>query len=118
MKRELRMRKTPQIVAALLATFLLLGMTAQQATAAAGDPATDPTASQYDNPGSTLTQEDTTSDDGQIVVTTPTSGDGGGTESTSGASLPFTGFDVGVLAIVALLLGATGLALRRLSAAK
>lgn len=37
-------------------------------------------------------------------------------ETSSGSSLPFTGLDVGVLAIVALLLAGTGLLLRRLSA--
>lgn len=118
MNRELRMRKAPQVFVALLATFLLLGLSAQQATAAAGDPATDPTASQYHNPASTVTQDDSGPDDTQVLVSTPSSGSGSGGESTSGASLPFTGFDVGVLAVVALLLGATGLALRRFSAAK
>jgi hypothetical protein len=36
-------------------------------------------------------------------------------ETSSSNSLPFTGLDVGVLAIVALALGATGLLLRRLT---
>jgi hypothetical protein len=37
-------------------------------------------------------------------------------ESSSSSSLPFTGLDVGILAIVAVALGATGLVLRRLTA--
>ncbi len=37
-------------------------------------------------------------------------------ESSSGSSLPFTGLDVGVLVVVALALGGTGLVLRRLTA--
>ena len=118
MNRELRMRKAPQILVAVLAAVLLLGLSVQQATAAAGDPASDPTASQYNNPGSTVTENDSNPGETQVVASTPSSGSGGGGASTSGASLPFTGFDVGVLAIVALLLGATGLALRRFSAAK
>src|SRR5690606_32785022 len=112
MNRGLRMRKTPTMLLALLAVVLLAALPAQQAFAAAGDPATDPTASQYNNPGSTVTDnEGDQEDQGQLVAVTPSAGDsGGGSEGASVASLPFTGFDVGVLAIVALLLGATGIA--------
>jgi hypothetical protein len=37
-------------------------------------------------------------------------------ESSSGSTLPFTGLDVGILVIVALALGGTGLVLRQLTA--
>lgn len=122
MNRELRMIKTPKFMVVLVTALFLIGLPAQQALAAAGDPSRDPTAAQYNDPGSTVNENDG-SDEVGLVVNTPSSGDPAGTAgstagTSSGASLPFTGFDVGVLAIVAVLLGATGLALRRLSAAK
>lgn len=116
MKRELRMNRTPRIVVALLVALLALAFPTTQAFAGAGDPGSDPTASQYEDPGTNITDEGGSDDTEVNLVSTPSSNDDGG--SSSGASLPFTGFDVGVLAIVALLLGATGLALRRLSAVK
>lgn len=110
------MSKSPKILIALIAALLLMALPATQAIAVTGDPTADPTASQYDDPGSTIT-DDGDSDQVEVnLVSTPSSGDSGG--SASSGSLPFTGFDVGVLAVVALLLGATGLALRRLSAVK
>lgn len=110
MNRELKMINTPKVLVALLAALLLFAAPAQ-VFAAAGDPTSDPTASQYENPGSTVTQE--SPDDSEVTVVTTS-----GSDDDSSGSLPFTGFDAGVLAIVALLLGATGLALRRLSAVK
>lgn len=116
MKREFEMKRFPAILLAVFAAFLMIVLPGQ-ALAAAGDPASDPTASQYQNPGSTVTQDD--SDDQEVtLVTTPASNDSGGSGGSSSGSLPFTGFDVGILALVALLLGATGLALRRFSAVK
>lgn len=118
MKRELKMKRVSRIFLAFLTAGLLLALPAG-AVAAPGDPASDPTASQYENPGSTVTQNDETvpSDDETVaLVNTPTSTDSGG--GSSSGSLPFTGLDVGILALVALLLGATGLALRRFSAVK
>lgn len=111
MKRELKMNRFPRVLVALLAAVLLLAAPTQ-VFAASGDPNSDPTASQYDDPGSTVTQEDDGSDEAATPVSTSSN------DSGSSGSLPFTGFDAGILAIVALLLGATGLALRRLSAVK
>jgi hypothetical protein len=111
MNRELKMRNTPKILVALLAALLLFAAPAQ-VFAAAGDPTSDPTASQYDDPGSTVTQESDEPSEEVTLIST------GGSDDNSSGSLPFTGFDAGVLAIIALLLGATGLALRRLSAVK
>jgi hypothetical protein len=114
MNRELKMRRISTIFVAVFAAIAMMALPVQ-AFAAAGDPNSDPTASQYENPGSKVTQGD--SDDQEVsIVTTPS--DSGGSGSSSSGSLPFTGFDVGILALVALLLGATGLALRRLSAVK
>lgn len=115
MNRELKMKKISTVFLAVFAAIMMLALPIQ-ASAAPGDPTSDPTASQYENPGSTVTQDD--SDDEQVSIVTTTPSDSGGSGSSSSGSLPFTGFDVGVLALVALLLGATGLALRRLSAVK
>lgn len=122
MKRDFKMKK---VFAVLLAAFVAVLMMAlpMQASAQSGDPATDPTASQYRNPGDVGGQDrpdvggqerDSDRQEVAMVSTPPASGTGG----TGGSSLPFTGFDVGVVALVALLLGATGLTLRRLSAVK
>lgn len=114
MKREIEMKKIWSVSLAVLAAALMMALP-MQAFAAAGDPSSDPTASQYQDPGSTVIQDD--SDDEEVaLVSTPASNDSGGGGSDSSGSLPFTGFDVGILALVALLLGATGLGLRRLSA--
>lgn len=115
MKREFEMKKVLSVSLAIVAAALML-VAPGQAFAASGDPASDPTASQYENPGSTGTDE-TPQEQDSTPAASP-SGDDDGTASGSAASLPFTGFDVGILAIVALLLGATGLALRRFSAVK
>lgn len=116
MKREFKMRSIPKFLVALFVATLVLFAGPAQVFAAAGDPATDPTASQYDNPGSTITQDDDGTDEAEMTLVSTSSGSSG--DGGSNGSLPFTGFDAGVLAIVAVLLGATGLALRRFSTVK
>lgn len=118
--------------AALLAAALLL-----PGSALAGEcshPNSDPTAAQYCSPAGTHENGNNGGNEEQGVAgeNESSGGEGGETpvtvepastaeaeavqESSSGSSLPFTGLDVGVLAIVALLLAGTGLLLRRLSA--
>jgi hypothetical protein len=79
------------------------------ATALAQDALSNPAASQY-QPKSQV-QGTTTSGDGPTVAKTASSGLNGNV-----GSLPFTGMDVIVLAVVAAALIGTGVALRRLSA--
>lgn len=92
-----------------------------QAAAQADDPLTDPTAAQYENPGPAGDEVGVNGGGGgpggDEVATGATGGDGGDEVLTSsaGGSLPFTGFDAGILAAVALLLGGVGVALKRLS---
>lgn len=125
----------------LFGVFALFLALPAQGFAESHNPRTDPTAAQYENP----VDEDPVDDPIEVDPETgggddgdssPDDGDsspiGGGGDydngdgssipvSTQGAStseLPFTGFDVGVMAVVALLLGATGFALRRMSAVR
>lgn len=111
----------------LLATAVMvaaLAIPVQSASAAGG--CTGATASQYCqvqgvNTGSNNNQssgpgtEAATSEGSTPVAVSPTAV---GTEAveSSGSTLPFTGLDVGILALVAAALGGAGLVLRRLTA--
>lgn len=86
---------------AFVAAIALVFALPATALAQAGDPTADPTAAQYEAPAG---------GDERPAPTPPTDD----RVATSG-TLPFTGFDAGVVAAVALLLGATGLALRRVT---
>ena len=108
--------RAPTALLALVALLMALALPAQ-ALAQAGNPNVDPTASQYNNPSDTGGGNEEEPAE-QTVALTSTGGDDGTSGFSSSSSLPFTGFDVGVLALVALLLGATGLALRRLSSVR
>ncbi len=112
-----RGKKLPgtRVLVTLLALVFALALPAQS-LAQAGDPSVDPTASQYASPTNTAGGGE---DSGSDEVTTLASNESAPVAvESSGSTLPFTGFDVGVLAIVALLLGGTGLALRRLSSVR
>ncbi|HZJ29475.1 MAG TPA: hypothetical protein VFD37_05755 [Solirubrobacterales bacterium] len=132
MTYELKNARSIWALLAIAVLLLALALPAQ-ALAEAGDPSTDPTASQYEDPSDENGDEDGSdeggvadssdpgdgsSDEEIVTTTTPGSGVGGTSDSSDSGSLPFTGFDAGVLAVVALLLGGTGLALRKFSAVR
>lgn len=112
--------------AALVAAFVLPA----QAFAADGDcsnAGSDPTAAQYCSVEGVQTGGGENSPDGQseaqdtegtqAASTSPVETSATTSADTSGqGSLPFTGLDVGILALVAAILVGTGLALRRLTA--
>jgi cobalamin biosynthesis Mg chelatase CobN len=115
------------VFVALLAAALLLPGSALAGECSHSN--SDPTAAQYCSPHGThengnngdeeqgIAGADESSGTETPVTVEPSTAEAEAVqESSSGSSLPFTGLDVGVLAIVALLLAATGLLLRRLSA--
>ena len=121
------------VFAALLAAALLLPASALADECSSAN--SDPTAAQYCSPAGVhehgnngneeqgVAGENESSGEEGTGSETPVTVEPGSTaeaeaveESSSSSSLPFTGLDVGVLAIVALLLAGTGLLLRRLSA--
>lgn len=106
-----------RLLVALTALILVIALPAQ-ASAQAGDTSADPTASQYQNPSDNAGGGDDSGSQDDPTLTSTGGGDSGSGTTSSAGTLPFTGFDAGVLAIVALLLGATGLALRRMSAVR
>lgn len=112
---------------ALVAAFVLpaQALAAQNDCANAGS---DPTAAQYcsvegvqtgggggeSSPGGESEAQETAGT--ETVSTTPVESSASASVETSGqGSLPFTGLDVGILALVAAILVGTGLALRRLT---
>lgn len=120
--KRTRIMSRPMMI--LGVAVLVLALPAE-ATAQAGDPRTDPTAAQYESPigGGGENGEPEPEPAAEQPVTTSTGGgpaDGGGESAApaSASTLPFTGFDAGVMALVALMLGATGFALRRMSAVR
>ena len=94
----------------------------------------DPTAAQYCSPagvhgeggkhpnqgvkgaGESGTGEPTSAESAPVVEEAPAVEAAAVQESSTGSTLPFTGLDVGILVIVALALGGTGLVLRHLTA--
>src|SRR3954466_2945619 len=104
------MRMTARNRIAGLALIVVVGaLVAGPATALAQDALSNPSAAQYE-PKSQV-QGTTTTGDGPAVAKTASSGLNGNV-----GSLPFTGMDVIVLAVVSAALIGTGVALRRLSA--
>jgi hypothetical protein len=113
--------------AALVAAFVLPA----QAIAADSDcvnAGTDPTAAQYcsvsgaqtgggENSPTTQSEPQSESQGAETSSPAPVETSGNASVDTSGqGSLPFTGLDVGILLLVAMVLLGTGLALRRLTA--
>jgi hypothetical protein len=88
----------------------------------------DPTEAQYCSPAGThengnsgnenqgVAGENESSAETPVTVEPASTAEAEAVQESSSSSLPFTGLDVGVLAIVALLLAGTGFLLRRLSA--
>jgi hypothetical protein len=112
------------VSAALVAAFVLPA----QAFAAEGDcsnAGSDPTAAQYCSVEGVQTEGGESSPGGQneaqetegtqSASTTPVESSAAEPVSSGQGSLPFTGLDVGILALVAVILVGTGLALRRLT---
>lgn len=77
----------------------------------------DPTQAQYCSVGAVNTGNGNNADTAKSVpVSDTTSSSPAAVETSSSGSLPFTGLDVGILLLVAVILTGTGLALRRLTA--
>ncbi len=79
----------------------------------------DPTAAQYCSPSEIQTENRSAASNPTSSSTSPVSAPSGTAAvaaSDDSGSLPFTGFDVGILLLVAAMLTGTGLALRRLTA--
>ena len=108
-------------VAVLAAAFVLPAQAfAQDNCANAGS---DPTAAQYCSPSGAQTGAGNGSPkvksapvSNSAPVSTAAAPSTAVAETSSSGSLPFTGFDVGILLLVAVVLTGTGLALRRLTA--
>jgi hypothetical protein len=113
---------------AAFATMVLAGALVLPSAAAAqtecSQANSDPTAAQYCSPAGV--QEHGGNNNGEVkgvnesstepvAEVTPSVEAVAVQESSTGSSLPFTGLDVGVLVVVALALGGTGLVLRRLT---
>jgi hypothetical protein len=115
----IRMRIMRKLTLKRLEGLALLAVTAAvvvaPATALAQDALSNPSAAQYEPKsqvqGTTLSGSD--GSNGPVAADTPKTG-----LSSNVGSLPFTGLDVIVLAVVAAGLIGTGLALRRLSSPK
>ena len=116
------------VFAALLAAAFLMP-SAALAKGECSHANSDPTAAQYCPPAGTHESGNSGNEEQGVAGESESSGETPVTvepastaeaeavqETSSSSSLPFTGLDVGVLAIVALLLAGTGLLLRRLSA--
>jgi hypothetical protein len=112
----IRMRIMRKFTLKRLGGLALLGVIAAvaiaPATALAQDALSNPSAAQYE-PQSQVQGTSTTGSNGPAVANTSRSG-----INSNVGSLPFTGLDVIVLAVVAAGLIGTGLALRRLSSPK
>jgi hypothetical protein len=110
------MRKTHKRIGVLALLGLLAAMALVPVAARAQDPLSDPTASQYQP------QSQVQGASGKGSATKGTNGSAGVSASSVGSSssgsLPFTGADMIVLAIVSAGLVASGLALRRMSKPK
>jgi hypothetical protein len=114
-KRILTIRAAA-LVAVVAAALLVPAAASAQSCAQSGN---DPTASQYCSvagvhAGGNSSSPSSTEPVAEVepVAAAAVSG----VETTSGSSLPFTGLDLGVLAVVAAALAGTGLLLRRLTA--
>jgi hypothetical protein len=120
------------------ASMLLAGALVLPSSALAGECTranSDPTAAQYCSPAGVHEQggnnngngpekevkgvaEEGTTEPTAVVEEAPAVEAAAVQESSNGSSLPFTGLDVGILVIVAIALGGTGLVLRRLTATR
>lgn len=110
--------------AILAAAFLLPSAALAQGSCTQAN--SDPTEAQYCSPAGThengksgdqgVAGESESSTGTPVAVEPAPAAEVQAVESSSSSSLPFTGLDVGVLAIVAVLLAGTGLVLRRMSA--
>jgi hypothetical protein len=116
----IRMRIMRKLTLKRLGGLALLVVTAAvvvaPATALAQDALSNPSAAQYEPQSQvqgTTTNGSNNGSNGPVAASTPSSG-----LNSNVGSLPFTGLDVIVLAVVAAGLLGTGLALRRLSSPK
>jgi hypothetical protein len=116
----IRMRIMRKLTLKRLGGLALLAVTAAvavaPATALAQDALSNPSAAQYEPQSQvqgTSTNGSNNGSNGPVAATTPKTG-----LNSNVGSLPFTGLDVIVLAVVAAGLLGTGLALRRLSSPK
>lgn len=101
--------------AAIVAAALLLPAQALAQSNDCSQARSDPSAAQY-CPQSEVLGVSGGSEGGPTVTSQPTAAQAAVTPAESGSTLPFTGLDVGVLLLAALVLGGTGLALRRFTA--
>jgi hypothetical protein len=112
----IRMRIMRKFTLKRLGGLAVLAVTAAvvvaPATALAQDALSNPSAAQYE-PKSQVQGTTTNGSNGPVAANTPNTG-----LNSSVGSLPFTGLDVIVLAVVAAALIGTGLALRKLSSPK
>jgi hypothetical protein len=106
-------------ITALAAAFVLPAQASAQQNCA--DAHSDPTAAQYCPQGEVLGAAaggttNTSAPEAVVVEEAPEAVAGDSAESSSaGATLPFTGLDVGILLVAAAILGGSGLLLRRLT---
>jgi hypothetical protein len=98
---------------ALAAAFVLPTQALAQTNCANAD--SDPTAAQYCTLGEVQNGGGGPEVEGVSTSAAPSSGTDA-VETSSSGSLPFTGLDVGILLLVAVVLTGTGLTLRRLTA--
>jgi hypothetical protein len=113
----IRMRIMRKFTLKRLGGLALLGVIAAvaiaPATALAQDALSNPSSAQYEPQSQVQGTNTNGSNDGQVAANTARTG-----LNSNVGSLPFTGLDVIVLAVVAAALIGTGLALRRLSTPK